>query len=131
MSSSPKALSDRLAAFAGELGLGDRYDLNVVPAGPGVDAFPFHEKGIPAASLSREVLSHSLAMVDQDVFLFKGTVRDNLTLWDDSAPAERLQRACSDALIEGVIDALSDGYSSELLEGAVNLSGGQGAVLVG
>jgi ATP-binding cassette, subfamily C, bacterial len=81
--------------------------------------------GIPAASLSREVLSHSLAMVDQDVFLFKGTVRDNLTLWDDSAPAERLQRACSDALIEGVIDALPDGYSSELLEGAVNLSGGQ------
>jgi ATP-binding cassette subfamily C protein len=81
--------------------------------------------GIPAASISREVLSHSLAMVDQDVFLFKGTVRDNLTLWDDSAPAERLQRACSDALVEGVIDALPDGYSSELLEGAVNLSGGQ------
>jgi Peptidase family M28 len=49
---SPKALSDRLAGFAGELGLGDRYDLDVVPAGPGVDAFPFHEKGIPAASVS-------------------------------------------------------------------------------
>jgi ATP-binding cassette subfamily C protein len=64
-------------------------------------------------------------MVDQDVFLFKGTVRDNLTLWDDSAPAERLHRACSDALIEPVIDALPDGYASELLEGAANLSGGQ------
>jgi Peptidase family M28 len=49
---SPKALSDRLAGFAGELGLGNRYDLDVVPAGPGVDAFPFHEKGIPAASVS-------------------------------------------------------------------------------
>jgi ATP-binding cassette subfamily C protein len=81
--------------------------------------------GVPASSISREVLSHSLAMVDQDVFLFKGTVRDNLTLWDDSAPAERLHRACSDALIEPVIDALPDGYASELLEGAVNLSGGQ------
>jgi ATP-binding cassette subfamily C protein len=81
--------------------------------------------GVPASSISREVLSHSLAMVDQDVFLFKGTVRDNLTLWDDSAPAERLQRACADALIEPVIDALPDGYASELLEGAVNLSGGQ------
>jgi Iap family predicted aminopeptidase len=49
---SPKALSDRLARFAGELGLGERYDLNVGPAGPGVDAFPFHEKGIPAATVS-------------------------------------------------------------------------------
>jgi Iap family predicted aminopeptidase len=49
---SPKALSDRLAGFAAELGLGERYDLNTGPAGPGVDAFPFHEKGIPAATLS-------------------------------------------------------------------------------
>jgi Zn-dependent M28 family amino/carboxypeptidase len=49
---SPKALSDRLEGFAGELGLGERYDLNIGPAGPGVDAFPFHEKGIPAATVS-------------------------------------------------------------------------------
>jgi ATP-binding cassette subfamily C protein len=80
---------------------------------------------VPASAIPREVLSHSLAMVDQDVFLFKGTVRDNLTLWDDSTSAERLRRACSDALIESVIDALPDGFSSELLEGAANLSGGQ------
>ncbi len=49
---SPQALSDRLAGFAGELGLGERYDLNIAPAGPGVDAFPFHRKGIPAATVS-------------------------------------------------------------------------------
>jgi len=49
---SPQALSDRLAGFAVELGLGDRYELSVGPAGPGVDAYPFHEKGIPSASLS-------------------------------------------------------------------------------
>ena len=49
---SPKALAGRLAGFADELGLGGRYDLSIGPAGPGVDAFPFHEKGIPAASLS-------------------------------------------------------------------------------
>ncbi len=81
--------------------------------------------GVPASQIPRAVLAHSLAMVDQDVFLFKGTVRENLTLWDDSTPPERVQRACSDALIAGVIDALPDGYSSELLEGAANLSGGQ------
>ena len=49
---SPQALSDRLAGFADELGLGERYDLNVGQAGPGVDAFPFHEKGIAAATVS-------------------------------------------------------------------------------
>ena len=81
--------------------------------------------GVPASSIPREVLSQSLAMVDQDVFLFKGTVRENLTLWDNSMPPERLRRACSDALILSVIDALPDGYASDLLEGAANLSGGQ------
>ena len=49
---SPQPLSDRLAGLAAELSLGDRYELSVGPAGPGVDAFPFHEKGIPSASLS-------------------------------------------------------------------------------
>jgi Iap family predicted aminopeptidase len=49
---SPQELSDRLAGFAGELGLEQRYDVNVGAAGPGVDAFPFHEKGIPAATVS-------------------------------------------------------------------------------
>jgi Iap family predicted aminopeptidase len=49
---SPKALRDRLASFAAELGLADRYELSIGPADPGVDSFPFHEKGIPTASLS-------------------------------------------------------------------------------
>ena len=49
---SPKALADRLSGFAGELGLAERFELSVGPAGPGVDAFPFHEKGIPAATVS-------------------------------------------------------------------------------
>jgi len=49
---SPQALSDRLAGLADELGLGERYDVDVAPAGPGVDAFPFHEKKIPAATIS-------------------------------------------------------------------------------
>ncbi len=81
--------------------------------------------GMPLESIPREILANSVAMVDQDIVLFKGTVRDNLTLWDASTPQERVRRACADALVEGVIDALPGGYGSELLEGAANLSGGQ------
>jgi Iap family predicted aminopeptidase len=68
---SPKALSHRLAGFAHELGLGERYDLNLGPAGPGVDAFPFHEKGIPAATVSHfgyneyHLPSERLELVDE------------------------------------------------------------------
>jgi ATP-binding cassette subfamily C protein len=81
--------------------------------------------GIPAAAIPRDVLANSMAMVDQDILLFQGSVRDNLSLWDASTPHASLQRACRDARIESAIDALPDGFSSELLEGAANLSGGQ------
>jgi ATP-binding cassette, subfamily C, bacterial len=81
--------------------------------------------GIPATSIPGEILANSMAMVDQDILLFKGSVRDNLTLWDATTPAASVSRACQDAEIESVIDALPEGYASELLEGAANLSGGQ------
>jgi aminopeptidase YwaD len=48
---SPPALAERMRAFAEELGLHERYELSVGPAGPGVDSFAFAEKNIPAASL--------------------------------------------------------------------------------
>ncbi|MBD0395207.1 MAG: ATP-binding cassette domain-containing protein, partial [Microcoleus sp. C1-bin4] len=40
--------------------------------------------GTPRKQISRSVLTSSLAMVEQDIFLFGGTVRENLTLWDST-----------------------------------------------
>jgi ABC-type bacteriocin/lantibiotic exporter with double-glycine peptidase domain len=81
--------------------------------------------GIPASAIPREILSNSMAMVDQDMLFFAGSVITNLTLWDTSTPNENIVRACEDAQIKTAIDALPEGFSSELLEGAGNLSGGQ------
>jgi ATP-binding cassette subfamily C protein len=63
--------------------------------------------------------------VDQDLLFFAGTVSDNLTLWDPTVPQAQLERACRDAEIHDVVQALPAGYAAELLEGAANLSGGQ------
>jgi NHLM bacteriocin system ABC transporter peptidase/ATP-binding protein len=81
--------------------------------------------GIPASIMPREILSNSLAMVDQEILLFQGSVRENITLWDASTPEASIGAACQDALIDGVIHALPEGHSSGLLEGGANLSGGQ------
>lgn len=81
--------------------------------------------GVPASQIPREVMAHSLAMVEQDILVFGGTVRDNLTLWDASTPEESVVQACEDALVDDVIRAMPDGFRSSLLEGAANLSGGQ------
>ncbi|HEY9752112.1 MAG TPA: ATP-binding cassette domain-containing protein, partial [Coleofasciculaceae cyanobacterium] len=81
--------------------------------------------GKPQAEIPRSILVNSLAMVEQDVLLFSGSVRDNLTLWDTTIPERNLIQACRDAAIHDVIMALPGGYNADLLEGATNLSGGQ------
>jgi NHLM bacteriocin system ABC transporter peptidase/ATP-binding protein len=81
--------------------------------------------GIPRMQLPRAVLANSLAMVEQDIFLFAGTVRENLTLWDTTVPQGDLVRACQDAAIHDLIVSLPGGYEAELIEGGMNLSGGQ------
>jgi len=81
--------------------------------------------GIPLNTIPRAILANSMALVDQEILLFKGSVRENLTLWDASTPDASLIQACRDAEIEGVVNALPQGYGSELLEGAGNLSGGE------
>lgn len=80
---------------------------------------------VPRSQVARSVLANSVAMVEQDILLFGGTVRENLTLWDATVPDKNLIRACQDAAIHDVILSLAGGYDAELLEGAVNLSGGQ------
>jgi ATP-binding cassette, subfamily C, bacterial len=76
-------------------------------------------------NIPRAVLVNSVAMVQQDVLLFSGSVRDNLTLWDTTISDGDLVQACRDAAIHDVVSALPGGYSADLLEGASNLSGGQ------
>ncbi|MEA5449683.1 NHLP family bacteriocin export ABC transporter peptidase/permease/ATPase subunit [Leptolyngbya sp. CCNP1308] len=81
--------------------------------------------GVPRAQIPRAVLTNSIAVVEQDILIFAGTIRDNLTLWDTTIPEVELRRAAQDAAIEEAILALPYGYGASLLEGAANLSGGQ------
>ena len=81
--------------------------------------------GKPREQIPQQLLTNSVAMVEQDILLFGGTVRDNLTLWDTTVPDKNLMRACLDAAIADVILSMSGGFDAELIEGAANLSGGQ------
>ncbi len=81
--------------------------------------------GKPKSQIPRQVVVNSIASVEQDIFLFAGSVRDNLTLWDSTIPEINLVRACQDAALHDVVLSLPGGYSADLLEGAANLSGGQ------
>ena len=75
--------------------------------------------------IAPRVLNASLAGVDQDVFLFSGNVRDNLSLWDQSLPEPDMVRAGQDAAIHSTVVARNGGYDTAVTEGASNFSGGQ------
>lgn len=66
-----------------------------------------------------------LAYVDQDSFLFEGTVRENLTLWDPDIPDPVLTRALEDAAILQDIAARPGQIDARIDEGGGNFSGGQ------
>lgn len=81
--------------------------------------------GIPRGSVPRPVMTSSFAVVDQEVFLFEGTIRDNLTMWDPTVPEPDLVEAARDACIHDDVSARAGGYSSLIEEGGRNFSGGQ------
>ena len=81
--------------------------------------------GRPRGGVPRHVMTNSVAVVDQDIFLFEGSIRDNLTLWDESVSEADVLQAARDACIHDEIVSRPDGYASRLEEGGRNMSGGQ------
>jgi ABC-type bacteriocin/lantibiotic exporter with double-glycine peptidase domain len=81
--------------------------------------------GVSHRDMPRARLNHSLMFVDQEIVLFAGTVRDNLSLWDATIRDEDLVRAARDADIDDMIAARPGGYDSPVAEGGANFSGGQ------
>ncbi len=75
--------------------------------------------------ISRRLLNNSFSFVDQDIFLFEGSVRDNLTLWDETIPEADMIQAARDAAIHDAIAERQMAYASQVEEGGRNFSGGQ------
>ena len=81
--------------------------------------------GIQRKHIPRRLLTNSITVVDQEIFLFEGNIRENLTMWDETIPESRFIKAAKDAQIHDDIAARSGGYESKMSEGGNNFSGGQ------
>ncbi|MFD7280546.1 NHLP family bacteriocin export ABC transporter peptidase/permease/ATPase subunit [Streptomyces sp. NPDC059862] len=75
--------------------------------------------------IPRGSLAASVSFVDQDVFLFEGTVRDNVALWDPSIPDEAVVEALRDAALYDVVMRRPGGIHSKVEQDGRNFSGGQ------
>ncbi len=81
--------------------------------------------GQPQIEHARTTVTNSVAMVDQDLFLCEGTVRDVLTMWDETMSPKDIMRAAQDACIHSEIMARPKGYAGPVEEGGRNFSRGQ------
>ncbi|MBQ4014136.1 MAG: NHLP family bacteriocin export ABC transporter peptidase/permease/ATPase subunit [Treponema sp.] len=82
--------------------------------------------GKKISEIERSQFNASVAVVDQDIFLFEGTIRDNLTMWNSNEMDEAAYiQAAKDACIHDNIAGRPGGYFSKVEEGGKNFSGGQ------
>ena len=81
--------------------------------------------GRPMTATPRTLLRNSMAVVDQDIVLFAGSIRDNLTLWDDTVSESTIMCAAKDAEIHDDIMLRPGGYDAPVAEQGRNFSGGQ------
>ncbi|WP_458097859.1 NHLP family bacteriocin export ABC transporter peptidase/permease/ATPase subunit [Roseomonas sp. WA12] len=83
--------------------------------------------GRPLPEIPRGTLRREVSVVDQAGFLFDGTVRDNIALWDPTLADERLAESARDTAIHDEILARRGGYAGTVAEEGRNWSGGQRA----
>jgi ABC-type bacteriocin/lantibiotic exporter with double-glycine peptidase domain len=81
--------------------------------------------GVPVSAISHQRLAATLACVDQEVFLFEGTVRENVAMWDPALPEGNLVRALADAALLDTIQARPGGLGAVIAENGADMSGGQ------
>ena len=81
--------------------------------------------GRPMKDIPREVLTGSVAMVDQDIVLFEDTIANNIRMWDESIADFEVVLAARDAQIHDDILQRPGGYKGKLTENGKDLSGGQ------
>lgn len=81
--------------------------------------------GISLLNIPQSSFTQSVATVDQDIFLFDGTLRENVSMWDPTASEKDIVAALRDAEILDVIESRTGRYDSKVDEMGANFSGGQ------
>ena len=81
--------------------------------------------GIDVRQLRQQDVRRQIALVSQDVFLFHGTIRENIAYPDVDVPLEKVIQASRHAQFHDFVTILPDGYETVVGERGIKLSGGQ------
>lgn len=112
-------------AFVGPSGAGKTTICSLLPRFYDVDQGTITVDGIDIRNIKLQNLRKHIGIVQQDVFLFSGTIRDNIAYGDLHATDQQIWEAARRASLDELIRSLPDGMETVIGERGVKLSGGQ------
>ena len=115
----------QVVALLGAPGSGKTSIVNLIPRFYDVTGGSITIDGNDIRNVSLESLRQNIGIVQQDVFLFSTSIRENIAYGNVGASQEQVERAAKVAQMHEFIESLPDGYDTEIVERGANLSGGQ------
>ncbi len=115
----------RTIALVGESGAGKSTLISLIPRFYEVESGEILVNGLNILDLKQSFLRKEIGIVQQNVFLFDSTIRENILYGDPSASDEALIEAAKNANIYDFICSLPEGFETYVGERGVKLSGGQ------
>lgn len=112
-------------ALLGPNGAGKSTLLQLVARFHDVDEGAVRLGGVDVRDIDSEDLMARMSMVFQDVYLFEGTIEDNVRIGRPGATTEEVRAAAVAASLDEVVDRLPDGWNTQVGEGGAALSGGE------
>lgn len=115
----------QMTAFVGPSGAGKTTICSLIPRFYDVESGAIKIDGIDVRDMTRRSLRNQIGIVQQDVFLFTGTIRENIAYGKLDATEEEIREALAKAHLEEFVDGLSEGLDTQIGERGLKLSGGQ------
>lgn len=112
-------------ALVGPSGAGKTTVANLIPRFYDVDEGAITIDGMDIRDMTLRSLREQIGIVQQDVFLFNGTLRENIAYGKLDATDEEIRRAAERAQLADFIESLPKGYDTWVGERGTRLSGGQ------
>ena len=112
-------------AFVGQSGSGKTTLCNLLPRFYDVTGGAITIDGIDIRQMTLKSLRNQIGIVQQDVFLFPGSIKENIAYGRLDASDEEIMAAAKLAHLDGVLAQMPDGIETQIGERGVKLSGGQ------
>ncbi len=112
-------------AFVGPSGAGKTTICSLIPRFYDVNEGAIAIDGLDIRKMTQHSLRSQIGIVQQDVFLFTGTIKENIAYGKLDATDEEVFEAAQKAHLEDFIASLPDGYDTQIGERGLKLSGGQ------